>query len=81
MCDAIRGVSTPDQVAAQAAALARVRADRIERDNAAKHVAAIDERFRQSILAALATGAAPKDVAVAADLSRQRISQIKKSGQ
>jgi DNA-directed RNA polymerase specialized sigma subunit len=69
-------VSTPEQIAAQAAALAEVRANRIERDKAAEHVAALNERLRQSILAALDIGAAPKDIAAAADVSHQRISQI-----
>lgn len=67
-------MSTPEQIAAQAAALARVRADRIARD-------AANERLRASILAALAAGAAKKDIAVAAEVSRQRISQIAQEGQ
>jgi hypothetical protein len=69
-------VSTPEQVAAQAAALAKVRADRIERDKAVETVEELDNRLRQSILAALEVGAATRDVALAAELSRQRISQI-----
>jgi len=72
-------VSTPEQIAAQAAALARVRAHRIERDKATEHVAALDERLKQDILAAIATGAARKDIASAANVSPQRISQIAQS--
>lgn len=67
--DAMPSMSTPEQVAAQAAALARVRAARMERD-------AANERLKVEILAAIATGASIKDIAVAANLSRQRISQI-----
>jgi hypothetical protein len=76
VCDPILGVSTPEQIAAQAETLARVRALRVKRDDAATTVAALDEQLRQAIMNALKQGAAPKDVAVAADLSRQRISQI-----
>ena len=72
----MRRVSTPEQIAAQAKALAQVRADRIKRDKAAETVGALNDQLRQSILAALDLGAAPKDVAKAADLSHQRISQI-----
>ena len=67
-------MSTPEQIAAQAQALARVRADKVERDKA-------NERLRASILAALATGAARKDVALAAGVSPQRVSQIATQGQ
>lgn len=72
----MRSVSTPEQVAAQAAALAKVRADRIKRDKAAETVGALSETLRKSIVAALELGAAPKDVAKAANVSHQRISQI-----
>ena len=60
---------TPEQAARQAEALAKVRAARIRRDRA-------NEQLNQEIRAALDTGARPKDVAVAAELSRQRVSQI-----
>lgn len=60
---------TPEQLAAQAEAVARVRAARLNRDRAAADLNA-------AILAALDVGAAVKDVAAAAELTRQRIFQI-----
>lgn len=78
VCDPMQSMSTPEQVAAQARALARVRADRMKRDAAAESVAAADEQLRQSILNALDVGAAEKDIAIAAGVSRQRINQIKR---
>lgn len=60
---------TPEQAAQQAEALAKVRAARIRRDRA-------NEQLNREIRAALNIGARPKDVAVAAELSRQRVSQI-----
>ena len=76
----MRCVSTPEQVAAQAEALRKIRALSIERDKAAETAAAQVELVRKAILEALAIGALPKDIAKASGLSHQRISQIK-SGQ
>lgn len=69
VCDTLVNVVTPEQAAKRAQALARVRAARVQRDKAY-------ERLVQEILAALDVGAAQADIAVAAGLSRQRISQI-----
>jgi hypothetical protein len=62
-------VTTPEQLQAQAEAIARVRAARIERDR-------ITIELRRAIVDALNVGAAVKDVAAAAELTRQRIHQI-----
>jgi hypothetical protein len=56
-------VSTPEELARQAAAVAEVRAARIQ-------------LLRDKIIKALNLGASVKDVAAAAELSRQRIHQI-----
>lgn len=66
-------MSTPEELALQAEAVARVRAARIQRD---KSVNKANERLRTEIIRAIGTGASVRDVAVAAELSRQRIHQI-----
>lgn len=66
-------MSTPEELARQAEAVARVRAARIQRDKA---VAEGNARLRTEIVRAINTGASVRDVAVAAELSRQRIHQI-----
>jgi hypothetical protein len=64
---------TPDQLRRQAAAVAKVRAARVQRDKA---VAFASNRLKQPIVDAVSTGAAVADVAVAAELSKQRVYQI-----
>lgn len=59
---------TPDALAAQAQAVAKVKAARLQQDRA---IADLDA----AIVAAYAAGAAVKDIAAAAGLSRQRIWQ------
>lgn len=71
--DALVNVASPEQIAARAEALRRVRAARAQRDKAY-------DRLVEEILAALEVKCEPVDIAAAAGLSRQRISQIKKKG-
>ena len=66
-------MSTPEELARQAAAVAEVRAARIQRDKAVKEGTKL---LRDKIIKALNLGASVKDVAAAAELSRQRIHQI-----
>ena len=73
----MRSVSTPEQVAAQAEALRKIRALAIERDKAAETAAEMVDLVREAILEALAIGTQAKDIAKASGLSHQRISQIK----
>ena len=69
-------MSTPEQVVRQARALARVRAARIEKDRTTQQADEANEQFRQAVLAALETNAAVQDIAVAGQISRQRVFQI-----
>ena len=64
---------TPEELQRQADAVARVRAARVERDNITERA---NRRLRRAILDAIATGASVQDVAIAAELSRQRIYQM-----
>lgn len=68
MCFSVR-VTSPEALRRQAEAVAAVRRARTERDEAV-------ERLNQAIRDAADTGALYKDIAAAAGLSRQRISQI-----
>jgi len=69
-------MSTPEQLRRQADAVARVRATRIQRDKADKAAERAQQKFRQAVLDAVSTGAAVRDIAIAAGLSPQRIYQI-----
>ena len=69
-------MSTPEQLRRQSDAVSRVRAARIQRDKADKAAERAGQKFKQSILDAVSTGAAVRDIAIAADLSPQRIYQI-----
>jgi hypothetical protein len=62
-------VSTPDELRQQLDAVTQVRVARIERDRA-------NEKLRAAIVKAMDAGAKPKDIAAAADISRQRVHQI-----
>jgi hypothetical protein len=62
-------VSTPEELARQAAAVARVRAARAQRDQSTA-------ALRAAIIDAVNVGAEIRDVALAAELTRQRIHQI-----
>jgi hypothetical protein len=66
-------VSTPEQLAAQAQAVAAVRAARVERDRV---VTIASATLRRAIMAALDTGASVRNVAVAAGVTPQRIYQL-----
>lgn len=66
-------MSTPEQLAAQAEAVARVRVARIKRDKA---VAETSDELRREIIAAADIGASVRDIAVAAGLTRSRIYQL-----
>jgi hypothetical protein len=67
------GVATPEELAAQAEAVARVRAARVQRDKAVKDS---NQRLRAEIIRAVDVGASIRDVAKAAELTRQRVHQI-----
>jgi hypothetical protein len=62
-------VTSPEALRRQADAVAAVRRARTERDEAT-------EQLKQAIRDAADTGALYKDIALAAGLSRQRVSQI-----
>jgi hypothetical protein len=62
-------VSTPEQLAAQAEAVAAVRVARINRDKA-------NDNLRAAILAAVDTGASVRNVAMAAGITPQRVYQM-----
>lgn len=64
-------VSTPEELTRQAEAVARVRVARINRGKAT-------DELKREIVAAVDAGAAIKDIAKAADFTRQRIFQIVK---
>lgn len=66
-------VSTPRELAAQADAVRRVHIARINRDNAI-------EELEQAIRTAYEKGCAVKDIAAAAEVTRQRIFQIVRPG-
>lgn len=70
----LEAMTTPEQLALQAAAVARVRAARIRRDRVTAEAA---EELRQAILDALDTGAQVNDIAAAAQVTRQWIYQIR----
>jgi hypothetical protein len=57
----------------QAEAVARVRSARVQRDRA---VDLATQQFKQAVLDAVSSGAAVRDIAIAADMSPQRIYQI-----
>ena len=63
-----RVMSTPEQL--------RRQADAVSRDKADKAAERAKQKFRQAILDAVSTGAAVRDIAIAAGLSPQRIYQI-----
>jgi hypothetical protein len=66
-------VATPEELARQAEAIAAVRVARIERDKVVKQA---NMNLRAAILAALDAGASVRNVAVAAELTSQRIYQM-----
>jgi hypothetical protein len=66
-------MSTPEQLRRQAEAVARVRAARVQRDKA---VASTSKRLKKAIQDAASSGASVADIALAADLSKQRIYQV-----
>lgn len=72
-CLTTRTMPTPEQLRLQAEAVAKVRAARVQRDRAVEHAT---QQFKTAILAAVSSGAAVRDIAIAADMSPQRIYQI-----
>jgi hypothetical protein len=66
-------MATPEELHRQAEAVARVRVARIERDRITGHA---NRRLKRAVMDAIATGASVQDIAVAAELSRQRIYQM-----
>jgi hypothetical protein len=62
-------VATPDELRKQLDAVTEVRVARIERDRAGV-------KLRAAIIKAMDAGAAPKDIALAAGITRQRVHQI-----
>jgi transposase-like protein len=64
---------SPEDLRRQAEAVGRVRAARVQRDAATDRA---NKRLKRAILDALSLGASVRDVATAAELSRQRIYQM-----
>lgn len=76
--DKMGDVPTPDELAAQAEAVRRVKNARIERDRIAQMAADSSEQLQSAIMEALAMGAAVGDVAEAAEVSRQWVFKLRR---
>lgn len=66
-------MSTPEELRRQADAVAKVRALRVNRDNTVERA---NRLLKQAMRDAISLGASVRDVAAAANLSRQRIYQL-----
>ena len=74
-CDTIASVPTPDELAAQLAALRRVKTARIERERVTRSA---QDKLRKAIIEALDTGASAADIATASGFSRQWIDRLRR---
>lgn len=74
-CDTIADVPTPDELAAQLAALRRVRSARQERERVTQLA---QDKLRKAIIEALDTGASAVDIATASGFSRQWVDRIRR---
>lgn len=75
-CDTIAAVPTPDELAAQLAALRKVRTARLERERVTRKA---QDNLRKAIIEALNTGASAVDIAAASGFSRQWIDRLRRS--